>query len=163
MFATNSIDFYQCQQNQMLIKLGIVRVNVTFKIPKLNSMKTATEIKECDHAEWIDKLKSYKHEIVTLEERLAEIARSTRKTDVLAQVEHFQNQFILQRSNLNDILYAIKLDEKEYHFELISMPKGAEHTLVSPSFELAEQFEKTMDELKETFTVFEKRHRAGSD
>jgi len=123
-------------------------------------MKTATEIKQFDHAEWIDKLKSYKNEIASLEGSLSSLAGVTRKPEVLARVEHFQNQFIVQKSNVNDILHAVKMDQKEAYFELITKPNSETRTLAEVrSKDLAETFVKTMDELKNDFSKFMTKER----
>jgi hypothetical protein len=121
-------------------------------------MKAATEIRHFDHAEWISKLKSFKTEILSLEGRLANIAATHKEKEVLARVEHFQNQFIVQKSNVNEIIHAVKMDEKELHYELISMPKGVErsHPDDRPR-DMAEGFEKTMFELRDDFDRFQKK------
>ena len=123
-------------------------------------MKTATEIKRFDHAEWIDKLKSYKNEIASLEGTLSHLVAVSRKPEVLARAEHFQNQFIVQKSNVNDILHAVKMDQKEAYFELITKPNSQSRTLAEDrSKDLAETFEKTMSELKNEFGAFMTKER----
>ena len=119
-------------------------------------MKTATiEIKHFDHPTWIAKLKSYKNEISSMERRLAELASRANKPNELARVEHFQNQFIVQKSNVNDILHNIKMDDKEFRYEQqhpsspYEASRGREH-----SRDLAETFERTMIELQSDFESF---------
>ena len=50
-------------------------------------------------------------EIEILKERLAEIANKNSSKLVLSEVEHFQNQFIVQRNNIDEIGHLIKLNE----------------------------------------------------
>lgn len=116
-------------------------------------MKAAIETKNFDHVLWIAKLKHYKNEIVTLESRLEAIANMGGKTEMLAKVEHFQNAFIVQKSNVNDILHAIKMDEKNQRYERIMNPESRIQS-VSKEKDLAETFEKTMNELKSEFEKF---------
>ena len=117
-------------------------------------MKTAIGIKTFDHALWISKLKNYKNEFVVLEEKLAQInSANPKKTEVLSRVEHFQNQFIVQKSNLNDILHAVKMDEREHNFKELTSTLD-EDAPAPRAQELAKTFEKTMDELKNDFTQF---------
>jgi hypothetical protein len=124
-------------------------------------MKTATEIKQFDHETWISKLKSYKNEIASLQNTLAEVAAHPRKREVLAGVEHFQNQFIVQRSNLNEILHSLKMDEKDERFEHVTgthSPERAQHQ--QHCKELAEGFENTMSELQAEFHAFLSKNKA---
>jgi hypothetical protein len=123
-------------------------------------MKTAVEIKETDHAEWISKLKSYKHELVSLEGSLAELAANSKQREVLARVEHFQNQFIVQRVNVNEILHALKMDEREQLFRSLHPSKNSgSATNARKSIQQAETFEKTMSELTQEFKTFAAKHR----
>jgi hypothetical protein len=123
-------------------------------------MKTAIEIKPFDHAAWINKLKSYKHELVNLEESLAELASKSKKREDLARIEHFQNQFIVQRSNVNDVLHALKMDEREHVFRLLHKSKTDKQPVSEHNpRELAKIFEKTMGELKEEFSSFASKHK----
>jgi hypothetical protein len=122
-------------------------------------MKTITGLKEFDHVMWIAKLKHLKSEIVSLESKLAAIASGSSKSNVLARVEHFQNQFIVQKSNVNDILHAIKMDEKNQRYELVMDSPALEKrkSAYPPEKDLAETFEKTMQELKSEFAKFESK------
>lgn len=116
-------------------------------------MKTATiEVSPLDHPHWIAKLKSHKHDLGKMESRLAELAMISHKPGELARIEHFQNQFIVQKSNVNDVLHHVKMDEKELRFEqLIRSAPGPSHR---HSKELAEGFDRTMNELKKDFESF---------
>jgi hypothetical protein len=119
-------------------------------------MKTAIELKNFDHTLWIAKLKNYKSEIVSLESKLEEIAARSTKPEILAKVEHFQNQFIVQKSNVNDIIHALKMDEKNYRYEMIMNRNelGRKPSEDPKEKDLAETFEKTMKELKSEFEKF---------
>jgi hypothetical protein len=123
-------------------------------------MKTAIELKHFDHAEWIAKLKSYKNEIVLLEKRLQELTSGNLKKESLAQVEHFQNQFIVQKSNVNDILHVVKMDEKQLHYDMVMNPIALDRRKADDQpreKDLVIGFEKTMTELKSDFTKFANR------
>ena len=64
-------------------------------------MKTGEKIytQHADHTEWLSKMKFYTDEITILKNRLGEIASKNNQKDVLAQVEHFQNQLIIQKNS----------------------------------------------------------------
>ncbi|MFM7300624.1 MAG: hypothetical protein ACKO1R_05725 [Crocinitomicaceae bacterium] len=38
--------------------------------------------------------------------------------EVLKQVEHFQNQFIIQRNNIDELKHTIKIHENELQMEV---------------------------------------------
>jgi glycyl-tRNA synthetase len=56
-------------------------------------------------------MKFYTDEITILKNRLGEIASKNNQKDVLAQVEHFQNQLIIQKNNIDEISHIINVDE----------------------------------------------------
>lgn len=67
--------------------------------------------------ESIDMLDFYKDEIQSLEKRLQEVAARNTKLPILAQVEHFQNQLLVQRDNFTKLKHAIhrqKVNMKAY-------------------------------------------------
>ncbi len=74
-------------------------------------MNTGEKIytQHADHTEWLSKLKFYTDEISILKGRLEEIASKNNQQNVLAQVEHFQNQLIVQKNNIDEISHTIKL------------------------------------------------------
>ena len=63
-------------------------------------MKTDEKIytQHAEHTDWISKLKFYDDEICILKNRLSEIISKNTQKDILAEAEHFQNQFIIQKN-----------------------------------------------------------------
>ena len=61
-----------------------------------------------EHAEWISKLNFYKDDIKIFNTRLEEIVSKNNGEEVLAEVERFQNQFIIQRNNIFIWIFNIK-------------------------------------------------------
>jgi hypothetical protein len=59
------------------------------------------------HSEWLRSLDFYKGEISILKDRLTEIAGKNTSTDVLGQVEHYENQFTLQTDNIERLCHDI--------------------------------------------------------
>ena len=49
-----------------------------------------------ENTTWTNSLKFYKDEIILIKERLAEIAFKKTNKIILEEVEHYQNQFIIQ-------------------------------------------------------------------
>jgi hypothetical protein len=69
----------------------------------INVLKVGT-----DHTIWMRGLEFYKNEIDILQKRLLEVAGKNTAEPVMKGVEHFQNQFIIQQKNINDLRHAVK-------------------------------------------------------
>lgn len=68
-----------------------------------------------EHREWLNKLDFYKDDLPVLRKRLEEVAAKNTASDVMKMVEHFQNQFIIQRNELDEFRHVIK--EHENHLQ----------------------------------------------
>lgn len=120
-------------------------------------MKTAMYAQHFDHAAWINKLKFYRDEIVILEKQLEEISSKNNRKDVLAMVDHFQNQFLIQKNNINNILHVVKRDEKKLILEIAGNPVAVDHRETddhSKERDQVQTFEKTFNELRAEFKGF---------
>src|ERR1700761_7446822 len=53
-----------------------------------------------NHTDWLRSLSFYKQELHVLDNRLEEIAGKNSDQDMMKEVEHFQNQFQIQQSNI---------------------------------------------------------------
>ncbi|MFN5372600.1 MAG: hypothetical protein ACK5B6_14155, partial [Bacteroidia bacterium] len=53
--------------------------------------------------EWLNLINFYRDEIRVMEKRMSEIASKNTGKDVLANLEHFQNQVIIQKAHLDDM------------------------------------------------------------
>jgi predicted RNase H-like nuclease (RuvC/YqgF family) len=110
-----------------------------------------------ENTEWTNKLNFYKDEIKILTGRLEEITSKNSSTEVLAQVEHFQNQFIIQRNNIDEALHAVKMDEEELQEEVKSNPVAVDHRSVeyhAKEKEMVDSFEKNFNDLRDEFNEF---------
>ncbi len=122
-------------------------------------MKTGEKIytQHEEHTEWMNKLKFYADDITVMKGRLSEIAAKNSHQDVLAQVEHFQNQFIVQKNNIDEISHTIKLDESAIEKEINKNPVAVDHREM-PSHagerEAMNAFEKNFNELRAEFKAF---------
>ena len=78
-------------------------------------METKAKIYD-QHAEntaWTSKLNFYKDEIKIIKGRLEEVAAKNSSKEVLAQVERFQNQMIIQRNTIDEAIHAVKINEEK--------------------------------------------------
>lgn len=110
-----------------------------------------------EHSSWKRAIAFYNDELVILKKRLQEVSFENTSTDVKAEVEHYQNQFIIQEKNLQDLKTDI-----DYNFELIGKDLGEKAMHVGNST-MAEtdslrdryiQLEKTVNELRHSFNRF---------
>ncbi len=122
-------------------------------------MSTGEKIytQHADHTEWMSKLKFYADEIIVMKGRLGEIASKNSHQDVLAQVEHFQNQFIIQKNNIDELAHVIKVDENTLEKEVNKNPIAVDHRDM-PSHagekEAIDAFEKNFNDLRAEFKTF---------
>jgi vacuolar-type H+-ATPase subunit H len=118
-----------------------------------------TTVTHCgnDHLEWLKSIDFYEDEFDTLEKRLMEIADKNSGHEVMAGVEHFQNQFIVQRNNIDELRHSINehagkvsADAKAHAGKMETYLIG-EHDRVKDQFNI---FEKIVKELRHEFNLF---------
>lgn len=81
-------------------------------LPMDTTTKPLAEL-HTENAEWIKRLDFYMDEIRIMRSRIEEIDAKNTAHDVRAQVEHFQNQLILQRNHVDELRHAI-IDHESY-------------------------------------------------
>jgi predicted nuclease with TOPRIM domain len=110
-----------------------------------------------ENTEWLKKLDFYKDEITILKNRLEELADKNNAKDVLAEVEHFQNQFIIQRNNIDEIAHKVRENEQALQDEIKSNPVAVDHRKMeyhATEKDLVNSFEKVFNEIREDFNKF---------
>ena len=110
-----------------------------------------------EHAEWLKGLEFYKEEIHILENRLEEIASKNTAFEARQGIEHFQNQFLVQRNNIDELRHKIKehisifRKSAELLEEVVEDERLADHENLKDEYL---SFEKIMRELRLEFNVF---------
>ena len=110
-----------------------------------------------DNKEWASNLAFYKDELKIMSKRLEEIVTKNTSKDILSQVEHFQNQFIIQKDQIDQINHAINLDndtiDKEINKNTIAVDRRSieDHTILR---EQMKSFEHIFNSLKFDFNTF---------
>ena len=122
-------------------------------------MKTDEKIytQHAEHTDWISKLKFYDDEICILKNRLSEIISKNTQKDILAQAEHFQNQFIIQKNNIDEISHTITVDEDAIQKIADKNHKTDDHRKKdghNKEKESVDSFEETFHELRNEFNKF---------
>ena len=109
------------------------------------------------HQDWLSRLQFYKEEIQILKERLQEITSKNNSKEALAKAEHFQNQFIVQRNNIDELAHSIKVHEAKIVQEIEKNPVAIEHRKVENHVEEEDfmtYFEKNFSELRAEYNRF---------
>lgn len=110
-----------------------------------------------DNATWLSQLEFYKDELTVLNKRLEEVISRNNSTEVSAQVEHFQNQFIRQKEVLDILKHDVKKDDNELAANAQAMPVASDHRLFPDHADLREKMEiyaKLFTEMKSDFETF---------
>jgi hypothetical protein len=110
-----------------------------------------------EHVEWTSTLSFAKDELSVFERRLAEVTERNTKPEVLAQVEHFQNQFIRQHEVIDELRHAVNEHEQFLRKEATERPDTITHRRFGDHAVLRDQmatFEKLLKELKDEFQLW---------
>ncbi len=110
-----------------------------------------------EHREWLNKIAFYKDEIKIMRNRLEEVAAKNNSKEVLALVEHFQNQLIVQMEQ-NDILrHNVKEYENVIETHLNKNETAADHTKWNDHTNMRDQvdtYEKIFNDLRKELISF---------
>ncbi len=107
-----------------------------------------------DHQLWLNTLRFCKDEIVIFEHRMEDIAKRNTVSDVMAELEHFQNRYIREREVIDELRHDIKQHENHLQKFAIEHPVALDHVLFTDHTDLRDRlstFEKLYHELKSEF------------
>ncbi len=110
-----------------------------------------------ENKEWTSSLAFYKDEIKIMENRLAEIVSKNTSKDILAQAEHFQNQFIIQKNQVDQINHAINVDNDTITKEINKNNVATDRRSIEDHTAIREQvttFVQIFNSLKFDFNTF---------
>lgn len=102
-------------------------------------------------------LSFYKEEIKILDERLMEAACKNNSFEARQQIEHFQNQFMLQQKNINGLRHRINEYLQQMGEDMMLHEGHIEKRLLEKDLSLTEQYknlEKLIRELRDEFNKF---------
>ena len=105
----------------------------------------------------VNNLAFYKDEMQVLQKRLEEVAAKNPEHEILAMVEHFQNQLILQREQHDILRHDIKQYENQIEKLFEDNPVFAENSRPKEESELTERVEifgRLFHEMKEELYHF---------
>ena len=93
-------------------------------------MKTTIYSQHQEHTVWLNKLSFYADDIAIMQSRIDEIAKKNNAKEVLMQIEHFQNQLLIQRKTISDIKHHIEKDEKILQANIAKNQTAVDHRIV---------------------------------
>ena len=89
--------------------------------------------------------------------RIAEIASKNTSKDVLVQVEHFQNQLLIQNNQIDNLKHSINVDNDAIDKEIKKNAVEIEHRSIEDHVTIRENmadFEKIFNSLKTELNTF---------
>jgi hypothetical protein len=111
-----------------------------------------------EHNRWLRGLNFYKTEISILKSMLTEIAGKNSAEDVMKEVEHYENQFIIQTNNIDQLSHDIHVNLSNISRQAQASSAGyidgellAEHTTFGEKYDSQETI---ITELTHSFRKF---------
>lgn len=110
-----------------------------------------------EHSSWLRGLDFYKDELSIQRHRLAEISQKNTASEIKSQVEHYQNQFIVQEQALDQLKSDIGKhvqhmeSDVDTHAQHLSNSTLAEHDKMRDRFVM---FEKLFNEMRHEYNRF---------
>ncbi len=110
-----------------------------------------------EYADWLRAISFYKEEISILKNRLAEVSLKNSKPEVKADVEHYQNQFILQNDNLDVLAHDVHEHEKHMNADADRLAQHLSNHTLAEHDNMRERYqvlEKIITDLRHDFNKF---------
>lgn len=109
------------------------------------------------HSDAIRNLEFYEQELTILQKRLEEIAKDNTGHEVAVSIERFQNQFLIQNNNIDELKHKIKENLKNIEQQVMSSAGFVDQDSMSLNADLYEQYltlEKIVNEIRHEFNRF---------
>lgn len=110
-----------------------------------------------ESSDWKNSIDFYLDEIKILEERLGEVAQKNNKPSITANVEHFQNQFILQRESLQILRHDVHAQQLKVEADILPKNRLTDEEVIGNQDFLRDRqqvAEKIFIELRHSFYRF---------
>lgn len=110
-----------------------------------------------EHTQWLNNLTFYKDEMAIMQNRIAEVATKNNSQDVLKQIEHFQNQLIIQKEQMDILSHEIREHESGLVNEVKKNEVAVDHRKMPDHNKHREgvaAFEKIFNDLRKELNQF---------
>jgi hypothetical protein len=84
-----------------------------------------------EHTDWLKRLDFYADELMIMKARIAEVVAKNTSKDILAQAEHFQNSFIVQKNNIDELRHSINDHDHYLENRVEENPVAADKRMVN--------------------------------
>ena len=122
----------------------------------MHTKQQLSEMKN-EHDTWQDRLRFYKDEISHFNQHLGKLAIAGGKQDRMASVEHFQNQFIIQKEQLDILNHGVNEHEQFLARFAEAHPVAIDHQLFANHNSMLDKidtYKKLYTALKNEFNRF---------
>lgn len=109
------------------------------------------------HTDALRGLDFYKQEIGILKKRMDELAADNTGREVAESIEHFQNQFLIQSNNIDELKHKIKQNIKIIESQVMTSAGFIDHESMILNADLYDQYlmeEKTINDIRHEFNRF---------
>ena len=127
------------------------------KLNKIMNTQIALVDLHVEHKEWLNKLLFYKDDLKIMQSRLDEIASKNNSKEVLVFVERFENQFKIQKEQIDVLNHDIKQHVNKIEESIINNPIASNHRKMDDHAEEREKmirFEELFAELRKDLLSF---------
>lgn len=110
-----------------------------------------------EHKLWSASASLYADELIIYQNLLEEIAAKNSSTEIRKHIGHFQNQFILQKEQLDILTHRVQMHEHSLARYALDHPVAIEHVLFDDHVNLRSDhqiFDRLFRELKAGFMSF---------
>jgi hypothetical protein len=122
----------------------------------MNKTSLISEIHSTNR-EWLNLISFYQDELMVMERRIAEVVAKNTAVEVLANVERYQNQVIIQKNHLLDMQREIVRLESQITAEIAGNPVASDHRRHETPIDLSvrvTQFQVLFYDLRKEFLEF---------
>lgn len=110
-----------------------------------------------EHKEWLNKLAFYADDLKIMQNRISEVASKTSNKEMLSFVDHFQNQVIIQKEQIDILKHNINKHEALLEKNINNNPVAVDHRKVDDHPNHKEEiatFEKMFSEFRKELLSF---------
>lgn len=116
----------------------------------------SASVVHADLINWVKELVFYKEELKSFQGKLEEVVRKNNHRDLMAEVEHFQNQFIRQNEVIDELKHEFKEYDGDVVLSVLNQPSGDQSAfqMSTALLDKHDTFIKLYAELKGDFEKF---------
>lgn len=121
-----------------------------------NNLKSIHEVHDQIN-EWLKSLDFVTDELGVFKNRLSEVSSKNNKLEVRAQIEHFENQFIMRKEQVDEYRHMLKEQQHELTKKAANHPFTTDNHFLRENLETADKinsFTAAVKEMKDEFNEF---------